>query len=35
MTAARDAGATVMLGHAEPGAVRTSLAHLRALGLLS
>jgi sugar phosphate isomerase/epimerase len=34
MAAARDAGATVVLEHQDPAAVRTSLAHLRALGLL-
>jgi sugar phosphate isomerase/epimerase len=34
MTAARESGATVMLEHADEGAVRTSLARLRALGLL-
>ena len=34
MAAAREAGATVVLEHQSPDAVRTSLAHLRALGLL-
>lgn len=34
MAAAREAGATVALEHAHPDAVRTSLARLRALGLL-
>ena len=31
---ARDAGATVVLEHQHPEAVRTSLARLRALGLI-
>jgi sugar phosphate isomerase/epimerase len=34
MAAARDAGATVVLEHAHPDCVKTSLAHLRALGLI-
>ena len=34
MAAARDAGATQVLEHAHPDAVKTSLTHLRTLGLL-
>jgi sugar phosphate isomerase/epimerase len=34
IAAARAAGASVMLEHSSPAAVRTSLAHLRSLGLL-